>query len=170
MSMQQGFTLIELMIVVAIIGILAAIAAPAYQYNTVRAKISEALIQAGSTKVQVGEAFIAGGMSSVKGLATEYNAILASEKATKYIDDIKIDNDGVITVTLSAHESTGFPSDVQGRTLVLTPNVNGMKFAGGESGGIDWACASQGADNATARDLVANLGTLPTKYAPPECR
>ncbi len=169
MSKQQGFTLIELMIVVAIIGILASIAIPAYQHNTVRAKISEVLVQASSAKAQVSEAFIAGGMPAVAGLATSYNAILASEKATKYIDDIKIDNDGVVTVTLSTATGAGFPSDAQGTTLVLTPNVKGAKLAG-DAGSVDWACASTGDDNATLRGLVAEVGTLPAKYAPPECK
>lgn len=169
MKKQQGFNLIELMIVVAIIGILAAVAIPAYQFNTVRAKISEALIQAASAKAQVSEAFIADGLPAVTGLATSYNAILASEKATKYVDDIQIDNDGVVTVTLGSGNGSGFPADVRGETLILTPNVKGAKLAN-DSGSIDWACASTSADNATTRGLVAELGTLPAKYAPPECR
>lgn len=64
-KLEHGFTLIELMIVVAIIGVLVAIAIPAYQHNTVRAKISEALVQSSSAKVQVSEAFIAGGMPAL---------------------------------------------------------------------------------------------------------
>lgn len=169
MSKQQGFTLIELMIVMAIIATLATIAIPAYQHNTVRAKVSEALIQAGSVKVQVSEAFVAGGMPALVALSTSYNAILANEKATKYIDDIKIDNNGVVTVTLTSNVDTGIPSDAQGETLVLTPNVQGSKLAG-DSGSIDWACASTSNDNATTRGLIAEVGTLPTKYAPPECK
>lgn len=169
MKKQQGFNLIELMIVVAIIGILAAVAIPAYQFNTVRAKISEALIQAASAKAQASEAFIADGLPAVTGLATSYNAILASEKATKYVDDIQIDNDGVVTVTLTNSISSGFPTDALGTTLVLTPNVKGAKIAI-DTGSVDWACASTTNRNATTKGLVANLGTLPAKYAPPECR
>lgn len=167
MSKQQGFTLTELMIVVAIIGILAAIAIPAYQYNAVRAKISEALIQTSPAKIQVSEAFITGGVSAVADLAISYNAILANEKTTKYVDDIQIGNDGVVTVTLST--DAGFPSDAQSTTLVLTPNIKGAKLAS-DSGSVDWACASTSSNNATTRGLVADLGTLPAKYAPPECR
>lgn len=80
MDKSQGFTLIELMIVVAIIGILAAITIPAYQYNSTRAKISEALIQASSAKISVSEAFTVNGISAVAAVATEYNARAATEK------------------------------------------------------------------------------------------
>ena len=169
MSKQQGFTLIELMIVVAIIGILAAIAIPAYQYNSTRAKMSEALIQASSPKALVSEAFVAGGTLAVAGTAQDYNARAMTEKSTKYVSNITMDNDGVITVILTTNANAGLPSDALGATLVLTPNVNGAKLSGA-SGSVDWACASTGSDNATHKGLVADLGTLPAKYAPPECR
>lgn len=169
MLRHRGFTLIELMIVVAIIGILAAIAVPAYQNYSARAKISEALILTSPVKILVSEAFMANGISTLSTVATEYNARAAVEKETQYISDIQKDNDGVITVTLTTNNAVGLPSDVLGRTLVLTPNVDGAKLAA-TIGSIDWACASISAENATAKSLVADLGTLAAKYAPPECR
>jgi len=75
--LQQGFTLIELMIVVAIIGILAAIALPAYQDYTVRAKVSEGIIAASSAKATVSEAFQTDSMTGVASAATAWNANLA---------------------------------------------------------------------------------------------
>ena len=110
MKKNQGFTLIELMIVVAIIGVLAAIAIPAYQDHSTRAKISEALTQASPAKILVSEAFMTNGISTVLAAATEYNARAASEKETQYVSNIQIGNDGVITVTLTTNGSVGLPS------------------------------------------------------------
>ena len=169
MQNQKGFTLIELMIVVAIIGILAAIAIPAYQFNTVRAKISEAITQASLAKSMVSEAFISGGISSVTAAANEYNTRPVNEKKTKYVDNITIDNFGVITVTLSNNLNSGFPTEVLNKTMKFTPNVRGAKLAN-DSGSVDWACATTTSSTATSRGLVAELGTLVAKYAPPECR
>lgn len=169
MNVQKGFTLIELMIVVAIIGVLAAIAIPAYQYHSARAKISEALTQVSPAKILVSEAFMTNGISSVVAAATEYNARAAIERKTQYVANMQIGNDGVITVTLTTNGSVGLPSDVLGKTLVLTPNIGGAKLST-TIGSIDWACASVSANNAAAKILVADLGTLSAKYAPSECR
>lgn len=169
MKKNQGFTLIELMIVVAIIGFLAAIAIPAYQYHSARAKISEALTQASPVKILVSEAFMTNGISAVVAAATEYNARAATEKKTQYVSDMQIGTDGVLTVTLTTNANVGLPSDVLGKTLVLTPSIDGAKLTA-TIGSIDWACASASANNAAAKSLVADLGTLEAQYAPPECR
>lgn len=171
-SIQKGFTLIELMIVVAIIGILAAVALPAYQDYTVRAKVSEAVIQASAAKGLISEAFQTDGFEGVKTAGTTYNAKPTSEKATKYVSDIQATTDGtgVITVTLGT-TGTGFPTEVQGKTIVFTPNVNKVAIAAGTVGAIDWACATTTHATATTRGLGAvTAGTLPAKYAPAECR
>ena len=166
----KGFTLVELMIVVAIIGVLAAIAIPAYQYHVTRVKISEALVIASIPKAFVSETFITDGLPAVARKAPDYNNVSTiAEKRTKYVSNIKIDNDGVIIITLTADTNIGLPNEVLGKNLVLTPNVAGNKLATA-IGSIDWACASTTANNAAVRGLIANLGTLPAKYAPLECR
>lgn len=143
MKKQQGFTLIELMIVVAIIGILAAIAIPAYQDYTIRAQVSEGLSLSSGGKAAVAEFYQDSGVfpanNSEAGLEAPANI------SGKYVTLVTVGNaDGVITVTYGNDCNTNIAGDTL--TLSATDNV----------GSIEWACAN-------------GSGLLP-KWLPSACR
>ena len=163
-TMQKGFTLIELMIVVAIIGILAAVAIPAYQDYTVRSKVTEGLVLASSAKTSVSEAYFSGDITGLGAAATDWNANFV---ATKYISAMSIDGtNGQITITFDA---VNLPQ-AAGQTIVLTPSIGGAALVSGLTGNIDWACGSLSTTTATARGLPVVAGTLLARYAPAECK
>ena len=161
---QQGFTLIELMIVVAIIGILAAIALPAYQDYTVRSKVTEGLVLAGSAKIAVAEGFQSNDMAGVTAAAAAWNPDFV---ATKYVSAMTITAaSGLITITYGAATP-----QISTLTLTLTPFINRAALVAGASGNMDWACASTTATTAAARSLtVTTLGTVNPRYVPTECK
>jgi len=172
MNKQSGFTLIELMIVVAIIGILAAVAIPAYSDYTVRAKLSEVVVAASVPKAAVSEAYQTDGISGLAGAAAGYNIAAAiGERKSKFVSDSQIDPvTGVITMTTTADSNTGIPAAGLNKTIVFTPNVQKQPL-GSVVGAVDWACATLTATTAGNRGLTGViLGTLPAKFAPSECR
>jgi type IV pilus assembly protein PilA len=159
-KMQQGFTLIELMIVVAIIGILAAIAIPAYQDYTIRAQVSEGMNLAASAKAAVAESYLNRGAwpatRTVAGMTVD-----ADDTQGKYVASVNVTGGGIlITFGNEAHAS------IATETLGMTPYLS-------VDDSVIWRCGTsivpQGAD-ATKPAATAAATTVESQYLPSACR
>lgn len=171
---RNGFTLIELMITVAIIAILAAIALPAYSDFTVRAKFIEGHSMAMTVRNAVGSAWTSHGMAGVAATAADYPPNNTAT-ASKYVQYATVDaGTGVITVVYAGNAGNGVPASLDGKTMTLTPQVRDtggpQMLADGLHGAVDWACASDRHTTAQGRGLLFTAGTVPAKYMPSECR
>ncbi|HEZ6328932.1 TPA: pilin [Neisseria meningitidis] len=161
-TLQKGFTLIELMIVIAIVGILAAVALPAYQDYTARAQVSEAILLAEGQKSAVTEYYLNHGEwpgnNSSAGVATS-----ASDIKGKYVQSVEVAK-GVITATML---SSGVNKEIQGKKLSL--------WAKRQNGSVKWFCGqpvtrdATNADDVTAAPDNSNNG-INTKHLPSTCR
>ncbi|HGM0797862.1 TPA: pilin, partial [Neisseria gonorrhoeae] len=160
-TLQKGFTLIELMIVIAIVGILAAVALPAYQDYTARAQVSEAILLAEGQKSAVTEYYLNNGKwpadNGAAGVAS------SGEIKGKYVKEVEVKN-GVVTATM---KSDGVNKEIQGKRLSL--------WAKRENGSVKWFCGQPvkrdagNADDVTVADAAGNE-KIETKHLPSTCR
>ncbi|EPI2999069.1 pilin, partial [Neisseria gonorrhoeae] len=160
-TLQKGFTLIELMIVIAIVGILAAVALPAYQDYTARAQVSEAILLAEGQKSAVTEYYLNNGKwpadNGAAGVASSPTDIKG-----KYVKSVTVTN-GVVTAEMA---STGVNNEIKGKKLSL--------WARREAGSVKWFCGqpvkrTAGTDAVTA-DTTGKDKEIDTKHLPSTCR
>jgi type IV pilus assembly protein PilA len=154
---QQGLTLIELMIVIAVIGILGALALPAYQDYTIRAKVSEMLLAANGCKTAVNEAISSSSDADVSKTLPK----TCDSQASKYVTSLAVNANGVITV-VGNHEALRGNTSSSANAIALTPLQSGETAINGSTDGgktiAGWRCGP------------ASSNGLPLKYLPASCK
>ena len=161
-TLQKGFTLIELMIVVAIIGILAAIAIPAYQDYTIRAQVSEGMTLAAAAKAAVAETYLNTGVAPVNREDAGMSPT-STDTFGKYVSEVEVTN-GVITITYDGGDVNG---NIAGNTVELIPYTS-------DDDSVTWVCGGETLSDvptgAAAMGATGGNGDLMAKYLPASCR
>jgi type IV pilus assembly protein PilA len=161
-QLQKGFTLIELMIVVAIIGILAAVALPAYQDYTKRAKLSEVILASSACRTSITEVYQS---NSAASLPTAGNwGCEASTSTSKYVASIATDAKGGIIVTAQGFGDSGV-DQIDTKTVSLVPTAAGRAAITSSAPLSEWVCGNRAALNSGTA-----LTTVPSKFLPGSCR
>jgi len=164
-SIQKGFTLIELMIVVAIIGILAAIAIPAYQDYTIRSQVTEGLSLASAMEVNVADSY-----SNTVNMPSTLAALgITNVPQGKYVQSVNLTTGGAIVVTYSQAAPQSANQNIDTKTLALVPYLD-------SNNDIYWLCGlatvptgGNGSFSTQATATAASLTTIPAKWLPKSC-